>query len=567
MGMLALNRLMSLQSDRPRRQQGGVSGRLMASRTGKRKGSPCQQDDDGDDSRSGKIRRTAIKELPEDILFRIHSLMPMREAARAACASHAFLNSWRYHPNLIFDKDTIGFPFLHSWRYHSSLIFNKDTIGSEESASGEKVHHKIDCILRKHKGSLKTFRLDYVRMNGLDDFSYLDSWLQIALKPGLEELDFMLSASMSQTTGKYNFPCPLSGAKRTYNFPCALLSDRVGNSLRCLRLGLCVLHRAVELGPLRSLTRLYLCHLSITWNELERLLSNSLALELLDLTSCNEIKCLKLSSALQRLSGLHILVCQRLGVIESKAPNLSSLRLRSGCRLDFSLVETWQMKKLYLVQSNLIYDARAKLPAVLPNIETLYIESQDEVVDAPMLPTKFLYLKHLTIFLRLGPNDSGTYDYFSLVSFLDASPSLETLTLDVTQRRMLHESIFVDSQLRHMPEHHHGHLKSVKISGFSSAKCLIELTCYILKNAVSLEYLTLDTICGSRCDDQGEDNWCIPVADPILVETPRTLSAIRTYIENKVPSTVKLTVLEPCNKCHGKRLERLLSLSRNVISI
>ena len=137
----------------------------------------------------------------------------------------------------------------------------------------------------------------------------------------------------------------------------------------------------------------------------------------------------------------------------------------------------------------------------------------------------------------------------------------------VTHRSMLHESIFVDSQLRHMPEHHHGHLKSVKISGFSSAKCLIELTCYILKNAVSLECLTLDTICGNRCYDEGGDNWCVPMADPILVETPRTLSAIRTYIENKVPSTVKLTVLEPCNKCHGKRLERLLSLSRNVISI
>uniref|UniRef100_A0A453MW35 Uncharacterized protein n=1 Tax=Aegilops tauschii subsp. strangulata TaxID=200361 RepID=A0A453MW35_AEGTS len=58
--------LVSLQSDRPRRQQGGVSGRrLTASRTGKRKGSPCQQDDDGDDSQSGKIRRTVIKALPE----------------------------------------------------------------------------------------------------------------------------------------------------------------------------------------------------------------------------------------------------------------------------------------------------------------------------------------------------------------------------------------------------------------------------------------------------------------------------------------------------------------------
>ncbi|XP_073356988.1 uncharacterized protein [Aegilops tauschii subsp. strangulata] len=223
------------------------------------------------------------------------------------------------------------------------------------------------------------------------------------------------------------------------------------------------------------------------------------------------------------------------------------------------------MKELHLVQSNLIYDARAKLPPILPNIETLAIESQHEVVDAPMLRTKFLYLKHLTIVFRLGPNGARAYDYFSLVSFLNASPSLETLTLDVSQRRMVHESIFVDSQLRHMPEHRHGCLKSVKICGFSSAKCLIELACYILKNVVSLKCLTLDTLYGQRCDDEGDYDWCIPMPDSVLVETPRALSAIRTYIENKVPSGVKLTVMELCSQCPARGLRRVLSQSSNMV--
>ncbi|XBH60334.1 hypothetical protein VPH35_114947 [Triticum aestivum] len=512
MGLFALNRLMPPQRDRQRRRHqihghppfvSPVSGRLMASlTTGKRKGSPCQQDDD---SQSGKIKRT-IPELPEDILLRIHSLMPMREAARAACLSQAF---------------------LHSWRCHSNLIFNKYTIGLK-SASGEKFHHKVDCIL-----------------------SYFDRWLQIALKPGLEELTFVLSETETM---------------RKYNFPCAILSDRVGNSLKHLSLRFCDLHPTVELGPLRSLTRLYLCCVSITWNELECLLSNSPALELLDLTSCAEIRSLKLSCALQRLIVLSVLECERLTVIESKAPNLSSLYLR-GSRLDFSLVETLQMKELYLQQDNLIRDACAKLPPILPNIETLVIESPWEVVDAPMLPTKFLYLKHLNVNLRTGTTEYRPYDYFSLVSFLDASPSLETLKLDVTQLRMLHKSIFADSQLRHMPEHRHSCLKSVKISGFSSAKCLIELTCYILKNAVSLECLTLDTIYGHRCYDDGKYDWCMPMGVGILMETPRALSAIRTYIENKVPSTVKLTVMEPCSPCHAKALRRALSQSCNAVSI
>ena len=53
-----------------------------------------------------------------------------------------------------------------------------------------------------------------------------------------------------------------------------------------------------------------------------------------------------------------------------------------------------------------------------------------QVVNTPMLPTKFLNLKHLNIWLSIT-DDSRPYDYLSLVSFLDASPSLETLVLTV----------------------------------------------------------------------------------------------------------------------------------------
>jgi len=134
--------------------------------TGKRKGSPCEQDGDID-SQAGKIMRS-IPELPEDILSCIHSLMPMREAARAACLSRSFLRSWRCHPN---------------------LICNKDTVGLKRSSNGDNFHHKIDRILRNHSGiSLKSFKLDYSGMSGFDGTSYLDSWLEIALKPGMEEL-------------------------------------------------------------------------------------------------------------------------------------------------------------------------------------------------------------------------------------------------------------------------------------------------------------------------------------------------------------------------------------------
>ncbi|WVZ65318.1 hypothetical protein U9M48_014702 [Paspalum notatum var. saurae] len=487
----------------------GQRGGLVAS-MGKRKGSPCQQDGPGD-SPALKLMRTTIPELPEDIWSCIHSLMPMREAARAACLSRAFLRSWKCHPN---------------------LVFNKDTIGLKKNGKGENFHHKTNHILKNHSGvNLKTFELDYSGMYGYDGTSYFDSWLQIALKPGIEKLTLWLP-----------------NTRRKYNFPFSLLSDGVRHSLQYLRLRFCAVRPTVEMGPLRSLKRLHLSYVRSTWDELERLLFNSLALEQLELAHCTEIICLKIPCALQRLNSLSIFGCSALGVIESQAPNLSNLSVR-GNRLDFSLVDTLQMKKLLMERT--IRDVRIRLPPIMPLLETLVIESRHQVADAPMLPTKFLYLKHLKILLSSGTTISQAFDYFSLVSFLDASPSLETLVLNVSQLRMIHESISEHPQLRHMPEGSHGQLKSVKISGFSSAKSLVELTCYILKNAVSLECLTLDTIYGYRC---GQDKYtrCFPMAGDVLKDAPRAMSAIKTYIEPNVPHRVTLTVLGPCKRCPAR---------------
>jgi len=35
------------------------------------------------------------------------------------------------------------------------------------------------------------------------------------------------------------------------------------------------------------------------------------------------------------------------------------------------------------------------------------------------------------------------------------------------------------------------------------------------------------------------------------MEAHRALKAIRSYVEVKVPATVKFTVVEPCSRCHA----------------
>uniref|UniRef100_A0A0E0N8L7 At1g61320/AtMIF1 LRR domain-containing protein n=1 Tax=Oryza rufipogon TaxID=4529 RepID=A0A0E0N8L7_ORYRU len=426
--------------------------------------------------------------LPEDIWRHIHSLMPMSAAARAACLSHSFLNSWRFHPNL-------------------SLNFK--TLCPRTSRGNFKC--KIDSILRNHLGTAKILKLNVADEDST--YPYIDRWLEVAVTPGIEELTLTLH--------------------KKYIFACSLLSDGVRDSIRCLQLTFCAFHPMAELGPLRSLTKLHLCGVHITGDELESLLLNSLVLEQLRLNVCNKISFLKIPCVLQHLSCLSVMACRRMQVIVCEAPNLSSISLSGGIK--FSLGETLTMKVLSMIRPNVVCYARAQLPSIMPNLESMVLSSDSEAVNIPMLPTKFLCLKHLTIQIARG-TFSPSYDYFFLVSFLHASPSLETLYLD-------------------LPELSHDCLKSVKILGFNSAKSLVELTCGIVKAAVSLERLVLDTLRGGddRCCGESNGKICWPVSNAVLKESARAAIAVRRYIEDKVSPITTLTLVEPCTrfKRHG----------------
>ncbi len=54
-----------------------------------------------------------------------------------------------------------------------------------------------------------------------------------------------------------------------------------------------------------------------------------------------------------------------------------------------------------------------------------------QMVNTPMVPNTFLLLKYLCITLS-AVTLSPSYDYLSLVSFLDACPSLDTFIVDVS---------------------------------------------------------------------------------------------------------------------------------------
>uniref|UniRef100_A0A0E0HIR7 At1g61320/AtMIF1 LRR domain-containing protein n=1 Tax=Oryza nivara TaxID=4536 RepID=A0A0E0HIR7_ORYNI len=457
MGIFKLNLLLKLQRQRQRRRRQiqAHNGSVLIHPRDKINAPACQNNTH---SWSGQAK-CSDPTLPEDISCHIHSLMSMRDAARVACVSRAFARSWRCLPNLDFSEESLG--------------INRSTCKKDEKLGD--LTSKIDWILKNHSGiGIKKLIIQVGSVYSRDSchLAHLDSWLQCAVKPGIEELIVNLSSMNAK-----------------YNFPCELLSSGTGDSLRYIYLASCNFHPTVRIGCLKSLTRLQLCMVNITENELRCLLSISLGLERLELRHCSTLKCLKVP-CLQRLSYLDVMTCTGLQVIESKAPNLSSIRFEGDLYVQLSLGEPLQIKQLYRLCNDAAFYARTELPSSMPNLERLIIHSDTEMVNTPMVPSKFYHLKYLSI--ALG---GQTYDYLSLVSFFDASPFLETFILNALRERTERATIFGDpSGLRMMPEHRHDKLKET------------------------------------------------------LMEAHRALKAVQTYIELKVPSKVELNVLEPCSR-------------------
>ncbi|XBH71031.1 hypothetical protein VPH35_098565 [Triticum aestivum] len=475
-----------------------------------------------DASQIGKKLRYSGSHLPENIWRHVCYFLPLKDAARATCVSRAFRSSWRCHPNLTFSKETMG--YLENARRQRKITGDYNS--------------RIDHFLANHSGTgVKTLSLLFYGPYSANTSYCLDGWLQIAVAPGIEELSLTLFSDSDQLLDK---------AK--YNFPCSLLSDGRGNSIRELKLVGCAFRPTVGIGCTRSLTNLSLCFVHITGDELGFLLSKSLALERLDLNSCSEIASLKIPSLLQRLSYLKVSQCSMLQVIESKAPNISSFHFVGDQQVQLFLGESSQVKEIFISHSCALHYARAMLPSTTPNLETLDIFSTGEMVSTPMLPSKFLHLKTITI---SGWIFSTTYNLFSLVSFLDASPCLETFNLHTRIGSQNHDLIFEDpSHLGRIPGHCYDNLRRVKITRFFSTKLLVELTCHILENAPSLECLTLDiTDGGLKCSDKRIRKCYMSKAT--LVEAPKALEAIQTHIAGKVLSTTKLNILEPCSRCNA----------------
>ncbi|CAM0954035.1 unnamed protein product [Alopecurus aequalis] len=483
--------------------------------------------------------QSPFEKLAEDVLHLIHSLLLVRDAARAACVSGAFRHTWRCYSKLIINYYTVG---VTNIKYDSE----------ERNIN---LVDKVNKILKNHyhKGvKVETLNLDISPCSNIKA-SCLDRWLRRTIKSGIKEVNLRMPIYM----------------KKSYNFPCSVLSDEgAASSIQSLHLSSCNFHPTSALGCLRRLKILSLWSVHTTEEGLEHLLSKSSTLEELRFCFCSGIICLKIPHTMQHLKLLDVKRCDILDkhgyemprVVEIDAPNLSSFQY-DGALPEISVGNSLQLKHVNLsfshMSGNLFY-ARTSLPSIARHIESLILVSCSENANTPMLQSKLPHLKNLEIRLRAG--FSTSYDVSSLVSFLDASPALESFTLHVDPYAMSRHPVVGDDDECPRPklDFWHNRLRQVKITGFCSAKSLVELTVYILESTRSLERLTLDTtrdydrrVYGiGKCPNSRKIGRCWPMSKEELEEAHRAVKTARRYINGRVPLAVQFEVLEPCSRCH-----------------
>ncbi|KAL5201443.1 hypothetical protein ABZP36_035797 [Zizania latifolia] len=479
-------------------------------------GPSCQQGDMSECAQN-TMPKFELDKLPDDILCHVHSLVPLRDAARLACLSRSFLRSWRCFPNLTFKP---------------GRFFSNVCLGTPFETP-EKLADRIDHILQNHSGTgVKTLELNLAVCGKRITDDRINNWLQAAVKPGILEIALTLQSH--------------------FNLSCSHISC-AGSSLQSITLRFCAFHPALRPGCFKSLKSLLLYYVDITSEGLGFLLSSTVSLEKLEISHCDQITFLNIPSHLQQLSTLTVSLSNGLQMIEIYAPKLTNFYFHGPpttvLTSDSSHLKYLTLNGVYC--SGMIQYARTELHSIASNLRSLVVISSKETFNTPaVLSEKFLHLRKLVI------DFSGilfrSYDYFSLSSFLQACPALETFCLWAGQCDYVRpdpelEDFSADSlDIRRIPEFHHAKLKKVAINRFFSSKSLIELTYLIIEKAPSLRYLLLDTshgfdrITGKRVFMRNQE----------FIQAIIDVEVAKRYIEGKVPPSVRFKLFQPCKQCH-----------------
>ena len=112
----------------------------------------------------------------QDLLQKVIALVPMQDAARAACVSRELLQSWRCYPELQFSSKTLALNEQHT---------------CVRGRKAREILSRIDSVLRNRSGVwVKRLKFEFRFLRKVPT-NYIDRWLEAAT-PGIEELTLEL---------------------------------------------------------------------------------------------------------------------------------------------------------------------------------------------------------------------------------------------------------------------------------------------------------------------------------------------------------------------------------------
>ncbi|KAF7104812.1 hypothetical protein CFC21_105679, partial [Triticum aestivum] len=427
-----------------------------------------------------------MEDLPAEILPVIISLLPLKEAVRTSIVSTSWKMLWTFHCNLCFYgpnelDDDPSVPPLESDEEAAVDEYVK-TSQAKLKMKQDKFIEAVNCVIQRHsRVGINKFSIRC----GLhkEEFYHLDRWIGFAASSKAKIVDFDLK--------KIDSP-----SREVHQFPLEALVVQGSSCVQSLYLADVSIKPHPGIFGFTLLRRLVLEFVEI-FRDFSGFLANCSALEDLELIECSGVTNLSIPHQLDKLQ--HLLI-DRMAVetVESNAADLAHFEYK-GKEIPIVLHgrSKLEMATIMFEGSNGLARAFTAVPIIL-RVKVLNVQAQISAYEqlqklAPRPCGMFMHLRHMTcgltvLSLKKPNSDNGV---LQLVHCLNVAPLLQTLHLDMIYSyfKASAPAEVAEEEGPHM--HHHGHLKTVHISGFRCYKAQAELACCILENARVLDHMEL----------------------------------------------------------------------------
>ncbi|XP_008227423.1 PREDICTED: F-box/FBD/LRR-repeat protein At5g22700-like isoform X2 [Prunus mume] len=419
-----------------------------------------------------------ISELPDEILFSIVSLLPLKEAAATSVLSKRWQYVWTSTTTLNFDAKFEVHENL--WRFFQMKPELKDL-------ETRRYIDWVNTVVEQHRGpAIERFRVCSSINSRFT--SSIDKWIHYAMSRRVQILELVF---------RFDFVTPYT---ELYQFPHKILGLKNDSTsrLKHMHSDIPSLHsRGYNVG-FKFLKVLHFQYVDVTGEVLEYFLSTCQVLERLTVNSAMNLVKLRVVGPLIALKYLDIQWC---GVLESieihDATNLvsfiyqghaiklllSNVPLLVEVSISEDLVASFYNEGHFYFKS--IELPFSQLSSCLSQLAVLMLDIEGAIYDENRVFPVLANLKHLELIVTANNRRALCH----LNSFMKASPCLRRLVL-----KLGFSSLKGAGKKWRVGKCPHPNLKVAEIVGYRAEICVVEHVMYLIKNAIALEKLVIDPV-------------------------------------------------------------------------